>query len=112
MEKGKLSVALSNERTGEPTTIFRANTRAIYARWQGRGLRPQAKIRAVWIAQDVADVAADYQIDEASTVAPSPNSRGIFTISQPEGGWLPGSYRVEFYVDESPDQIVKLTITK
>jgi hypothetical protein len=111
MEKRKLSVGLSKGPVGDFASTFSANTPAIYARWQGRGLRPQAKIRAIWIAENVADVAADYQIDEASAVAPTPNSQGTFTISQPDGGWAPGDYRVEFYVDERLTETVKLTIT-
>jgi hypothetical protein len=111
MEKRKLSVGLSKGPVGDFSSTFSANTPAIYARWQGRGLRPQAKIRAVWIAENVADVAPDDQIDEASAVAPTPNSQGTFTISQPEGGWAPGNYRVEFYVDERLTEMVKLTIT-
>jgi hypothetical protein len=111
IEKRKLSVGLSKGPVGDFASTFSANTPAIYARWQSRGLRPQAKIRAVWIAENVADVAPDYQIDEASAVAPAPNSYGTFTISQPEGGWAPGNYRVEFYVDGRLIEILKLTIT-
>jgi hypothetical protein len=111
MEKRKLSVGLSKGPVGDFASTFSANTPAIYARWQGRGLRPQAKIRAVWIAENVADVAPDDQIDEASAVAPTPNSQGTFTLSQQEGGWAPGNYRVEFYVDERLTEMVKLTIT-
>jgi hypothetical protein len=111
IEKRKLSVGLSKGPVGDFASTFSANTPAIYARWQGRGLRPQAKIRAVWIAENVGDVASDYQIDEASAVAPAASSYGTFTISQPEGGWALGNYRVEFYVDGRLIEMVKLTIT-
>jgi hypothetical protein len=112
IEKEKLSVGLSKAPVGEFATVFSSDTPAIYARWQGRGLRAQAKIRAVWIAENVSDVAPDYQIDEASTVAPTPNSHGTFTISQPDTGWASGTYRVEFYVDAHLAQKLRLTITK
>ena len=110
-EKGKLSVGVSKAPIGDFASTFSASTPAIYARWQGRDLRPQAKIRAVWIAEN-GDNAADNQIDEATTVASTPDSHGTFTIAQPEGGWAMGDYRVEFYVDERLTETVKLTITE
>jgi hypothetical protein len=112
VEKGKLSVGVSKAPIGEFASTFSASAPAIYARWRGRGLRPQAKIRVVWIAENGGDDAADNQVDEATTVAPTPNSHGTFTLSQPEGGWALGDYRVEFYVDERLTETVKLTITK
>ena len=111
-ESGKLSVGLSKEPAGNFITTFASNTAAIYARWQGRGLPRQANIRVVWIAENVADIAADYEIDEASTVATAKDAHGTFTLSQPEGGWMPGDYRVQIYVDEAPAGTVKLKITR
>ena len=66
-EPEKLSVGLSKEPAGNFVTTFASNTPAIYARWQSRGLHADANIRVVWIAENVADVAADYEIDDAST---------------------------------------------
>jgi hypothetical protein len=111
-EPGKLSVGLSREPAGDFITTFAPSTPAIYARWRGRGLRGQANIRVAWVAENVADVATDYEIDEASAVAPAPDSRGTFTLSQPGGGWVPGNYRVEFYVDDALAGTVKLKISK
>jgi hypothetical protein len=109
---GKLSVGLSKEPAGDFITKFASSTPVIYARWQGRGLRPKANVRVAWIAENVADVTADYEIDDASAVAPTPDSRGTFTLSQPEGGWVPGDYRVEFYVDDALAGTVKVKIVK
>jgi hypothetical protein len=111
-ESGKLSVGVSKDPTGDFTTSFSSETPAIYARWTGRGLPPRANIRAVWIAENVADVAADYEADEGSTVAPTPDSHGTFTLSRPKGGWAPGDYRVEFYVDDALAGTVKVKIAK
>jgi hypothetical protein len=111
-ESGNLSVGLSKEPAGDFITTFASNSRAIYARWQGHGLHAPANIRVVWIAENVADVAADYEIDETSTVPTASNARGTFTLSQPEGGWVPGDYRVQFYLDEAPAGTVKVKITK
>jgi hypothetical protein len=111
-QPGKLSAGVSSERTGEFKTKFRAEIPAIYARWRGQGLPDQAKIRAVFIAEKADDVSADYEIDESSTVSPKPNANGIFTLSKPEGGWAPGNYRVEFYLDDALAEAVKFKISK
>jgi hypothetical protein len=111
-EPSKLAVGLSKTPTGAFGTVFPADIPRIYARWQGHGLRKQADIRLVWIAEKVPGVAADYQIDEASTVARGPNSHGIFTLERPKGGWLPGDYRAEFYVDDALGESVKIKIGK
>ena len=64
------------------------------------GLRPDAKLRAEWIAEDVAGVAPpDYKVDEASTIVTEPSSHGIFTLGRPESGWAEGKYRLDVYVD-------------
>jgi hypothetical protein len=108
----KLSAGVSSEPKGEFKADFKSDTPAIYARWRGHGLPEHAKIRAVFIAENVADVSAEYEIDETSTVAPTPNANGIFTLSKPEEGWAPGNYRVEFYVDDTLVETVKLKIVK
>jgi hypothetical protein len=109
----KLSVGLATEPMGQPATTFSSDTAQIYARWHGHDLRGHAKVRAVWIAENVSEVAPpDYKVDEASTIADSPNSFGTFTLSRPDEGWAPGDYRVEFYVDETLAETVKLKIDR
>lgn len=111
--KAKLSAGVSSEPNGEFKTEFKSDTPAIHARWRGRDLPEKAEIRAVFIAENVADVSADYQIDEAKAVAPEPNSSATFTLSKPESsGWTPGNYRVEFFVDDEPAATVKFKISK
>jgi hypothetical protein len=108
----KFSAGVSSEPTGEFKAELKADTPAIYARWRGHGLPDHAKIRAVFIGENVADVSADYEIDESSAVAPTPNANGIFTLSRPEDGWAPGNYRVEFFVDDEPAEKVKFKVSK
>ena len=108
----KLSAGVSSEPTGEFKAELKADTPAIYARWRGQGLPDHAKIRAVFIAENVADVSADYEIDESSTIAPTPNASGAFTLSRPEEGWAPGNYRVEFFLEDEPAERVKFKISK
>ena len=107
-----LTVGLSKTRRGDFTTAFNTTASAIYARWEGHDLRPKAKIRAVFIADNVADLAADYEIDDAEATARSPNSGGMFTLSKPDGDWTPGDYRVDFFIDDQPAGSVKLKISK
>jgi hypothetical protein len=109
----KLSVTLGPQPIGKPTTQVTSGTPKIYARWQGHGLRDQAKIRVVWIAENIAKIAPpDYTIDEATTTATAPDSHGIFTLSRPDDGWAPGDYRVEFYVDDDLTETARLKILK
>src|SRR5437764_602367 len=91
---------VSSEPNGEFKADFKADTPAIYARWRGQGLPDHAKIRAAFIAENVADVSADSELDESSAIAPTANAKGTFTLEKPEEGWAPGSYRVEFLVDD------------
>jgi hypothetical protein len=108
----KLSAGISSEREGEFKTDFKADTPAIFARWRGQGLPDHAKIRAVFIAENVADVSAEYEIDETSAVAPTANAKGVFTLAKPEEGWAAGNYRVEFFVDDASAETVKFKIVK
>lgn len=109
----KISVSLAKDRFGKGTTTFSADTSQIYARWQGHRLRKGAKVRAVWIAENIGDdFPQDYKVDEASTIAESPTAQGAFTLSRPEDGWAAGDYRAEFYVDDVLVETVKLKIMK
>jgi hypothetical protein len=109
----QLSVSLAKDRFGKPTTSFTSNTPEIYARWQGQRLRQGANVKAVWIAENIGeDFPQDYKVDEASAVAASPTSRGAFTLARPEDGWMPGDYRVEFYVDDVLVDAVKIKIVQ
>jgi len=107
----KLSVGVSSEPAGEFETEFSQTAASLYARWEGHDLRENAKVRALWIAEEVGHFAPpDYKIDEAAATANTPGARGSFTLSRPDKGWAPGKYRVEFYLDDTLVQTVKVTI--
>jgi hypothetical protein len=108
----KLSAGVSSEPKGEFKADFKPDTPAIFARWHGQGLPDHAKIRVVFIAENVADVSADSQIDESSATAPAPNANGTFTLAKPEEGWATGNYRVEFFLDDQPAETVKFKVSK
>jgi hypothetical protein len=75
-------------------------------------LPEHAEIRAAFIAESVADVAADYEIDEITGTAPKADSAGIFTLSKPNEGWSPGDYRIEFFVNDEPATTLRFKIVK
>ena len=106
-----LEGGLSAEPVGAYATTFSTQTPKIYARWIGHNLRKDATVRAVWIAENVGDAAPEnYTIDEATANPASANAHGSFTLNRPEDGWAPGSYRVEFYVDDDLIDTVKAQI--
>jgi hypothetical protein len=109
----QLSVSLAKERSGKAIMTFSSSTSEIYARWQGRRLRQGAKVKAVWIAENIGeDFPQDYKVDEASAVTETPSAHGAFTLTRPEDGWAPGDYRVEFYIDDVLVDAVKLKIVE
>ena len=107
-----VGLEVASEDKGELKTEFKSDTPAIYVRWHGQDLRENAEIRAAFIAESVADVAADYEIDETNATPPKPDSGGTFTLSKPEEGWSPGSYRIEFFVNDDPATTVEFKISK
>jgi len=109
----QLSVSLAKERFGKPMTTFSSNTQEIYARWAGQRLRQGARVKAIWIAENIGeDFPQDYNVDEASAVAQTSRAHGAFTLARPEDGWAVGDYRVEFYVDDVLVDAVKLKIVE
>jgi len=110
-ELKKLEASVSTSSNGDPLSVISADALQIVARWRGHGLRKNAKIRAVWIAEDTGVAPADFKVDEATAAAPMSEAVGKFTLSRPSDGWATGKYRVEFYVDHELTDTVDLTIT-
>jgi hypothetical protein len=110
-EKKKLEASISSSSDGDPLNVISDDALQIVARWRGHGLRKNARIRAVWIAQDTGIAPVDFKVDEATAVAPIADAFGKFTLSRPPDGWATGKYRVEFYVDDKLTDTVELTIT-
>jgi hypothetical protein len=107
----KLEASVSTSSNGDPLNVISADALQIVARWRGHGLRRNARIRAVWIAQDTGVAPVDFKVDEATAIAPIGGAFGKFTLSRPPDGWATGKYRVEFYVDDELTETVDLTIT-
>jgi len=109
-ELKKLEASVSTSSDGDPLDVVSADALQIVARWRGHGLRRNAKIRAVWIAQDTGVAPVNFKVDEATAIAPISSAFGKFTLSRPSDGWATGKYRVEFYVDGELTDTVDLTI--
>jgi len=109
-EKKKLEASVSTSSDGDPVNVISDDALQIVARWRGHGLRKNARVRAVWIAQDTGIAPVDFKVDEATAVAPIADAFGKFTLSRPPDGWATGKYRVEFYVDDKLTDTVELTI--
>jgi hypothetical protein len=107
----KLLVEVSGDPAGGLTTEFPSDVPHIYVRWHGRGLPEGAKVRVAWIAEDVGDIVEpNFVVDETETAASAPDSSARFTLGRPPDGWAEGKYRLEFYVDGSLEETVKVTI--
>ncbi len=109
----KLVVEVSTDPDGGSKSEFKSDVPNIYVRWHGHGLPERAKVRVVWIAEDVGDlVEPNFIIDETESVAPAPDSSARFTLARPPDGWAEGKYRVEFYVNDELEETVTVTIVK
>src|SRR2546423_11096582 len=108
----EFSAGASNQPSGELRTEFKSDTPEIFARWHGSALPDKAEVRAVFIAENVADVSADYQIEESTTTAPAANASGSFKLSKPQNGWRPGNYRVEFFINNAAAPNAEFKIVK
>lgn len=107
-----LVASFSDAASGEAKSAFGSMTEKLYAQWRGTHLPDEAKIRCVWIAENVGDVAEpNFTIDEAKTIATKPDAYGSFALSRPEDGWAPGDYRAEFYINDKLAATVRVKIT-
>ena len=109
----RLVVEVSPDASGGTRTEFKSDVQNIYVRWQGRGLPEGARVRVAWVAEDVGDlVEPNFIIDETESVAPTADAKARFTLARPPDGWAEGKYRVEFYVNDELEEMVRVTILK
>jgi hypothetical protein len=108
----KLHVFLAKGEEDEPATTFSADVPNIYLIWKGKGLQSGDEIRAVWIAEDVGDVAPkETKIGERSVTVYKPDEEGAISLSRPGGRvWPIGQYRTEVYIGKILVQALRFTI--
>lgn len=106
-----IKVTMTTGPQDEPTAIFATNTPKLYAIFKTKGVKNGDKLRAVWIADDVGEVApAATKIDEKTLTMEGDTDDGAFTLSKPFKGWPAGKYHVEIYVNEHLVTKVKFAI--
>lgn len=108
----KVEAAIAKDKDTKPAEAFSADIPKLYAFFRTKGTEKGDKLRGVWIAEDVGDVAPDdTKIDEATLTADQDDFYGAFSITKPTKGWPPGKYRVEIYSGDDLATTVKFTIT-
>ncbi len=112
-EKGLLSVEISSDPAAGSQTEFRSDVPKLYVRWKGQGLPKEARVRVVWIAEDVGGlVEPNFVVDESETVAASPDASARFTLARPEDGWAEGKYRLDVYLNDEIAETLRVQIVK
>jgi|GEM_PF-2996191 hypothetical protein len=96
----------------KPTTKFAADAPKIYAIFSGEALKKGDKIKSVWYAEDVGDVAPkNTKIDEATVTATNAKETGNFSLTKKEdNNWAVGKYRVEILVNDKLVESLKYKI--
>ncbi len=97
---------LTNAEGGKAMTAFATTTPKIivFCRIAGKAQTPT---QAVWIAEKVTNVSANFKIDKAEVKLPV-TTKGLlhndmnFSLSKPNKGWPKGQYRVEIFVASGP----------
>lgn len=108
-----LDVVLMSATTNEPTSQFTSDTPKIRAVWKGKRLQAGDQVQAIWLAEDVGKAAPKHStITKFAVTAYKPDDDGAFALERPRGGWPPGKYRLEAYLNATLMQRVDFTIEK
>ena len=92
--------------------MFPEDVPAVHAFFKTNGTKNGDVLRAVWIAEDVGQAAAqETKIDEASVTGDKDNFAGSFSLSKPNKGWPVGEYRVEIYFGKELVKTANFEIT-
>jgi hypothetical protein len=108
-QKG-LDAAMAADKDTKPTDTFPATLPKLYAFWIAHGLANGDKVRGVWIADDVGDVAPKgTKIDEVTMVYAGVNENA-FDLTRPTKGWPIGKYHVDLYINDDLAKTVPFSI--
>jgi hypothetical protein len=108
-----LDLVLVSSSTGEPTRQFSSDTPNIRAIWKGKRLQAGDRVEAVWLAEDVGLAAPKHsKITKFAVTAYKPDDDGAFVLERPKGGWPPGKYRLEAYLNGRLMQRIEFSIEK
>ena len=107
----KVKAVLSTGIDDEPTNSFNPNTPKIHALFKTKGAEEGTKLRALWIAEDVGDVAPENtKIDEKTLTLEGDTDDGDFSLVKDSKFWANGKYRVEIYANGDLATTLKFTV--
>jgi hypothetical protein len=108
-----LDVVLVSATTNEPTNQFTSDTPKLRAVWKGKRLQAGDQVDAIWLAEDVGKAAPKHsRITRFTVTAYKPDDDGAFVLERPRGGWPPGKYRLEAYLNGILMQRLDFSIEK
>jgi hypothetical protein len=93
-----------------PVTEFPAGAEAFYAKAQVAGATDGTKITASLIAVQVEDTEPNKELKRVPLVLTEGQGGATFTLTR-QGGFQAGSYRVDFYLNDSPTPAKSITFT-
>jgi len=96
-----------------PNGVFTPMTPKFIDYFHSTGTAKGDKLRVLWIAEDVGDVAPpDTPLGEMEFTTGEDDYHGAFSLSKPACGWAVGKYRVELYVNDQLATSVKFTVAE
>lgn len=112
--KKGLEANLSKDEKGkEAASTFAAATPKIYVHFTDDSATKGEKLKAVWIAENVAGVSTkNKKVTEGTEVMPGPGATGAFNMVSAGSGFPVGKYRVELYEGSKLAKSLKFTVTK
>ncbi|MBI3926466.1 MAG: hypothetical protein HY319_13075 [Armatimonadetes bacterium] len=63
-------------------------------------LQEGTPVKSIWIAEEADQLDQGELVDTSTLSAPPPDQDGLFIFTPPEGGFHPGRYRVDLYVQD------------
>ena len=68
------------------------------------------KVKAVWVAVDVGEAAAPNTTLDQTEVTVEGSRNIDFTLTPDSGGWPPGQYKVDIYLNDKLDRTLNFTV--
>jgi hypothetical protein len=104
-------VATDSKESISPHEVFTPNTAKIYVVFTVTASKP-ARVKAIWTAEKVQGVPDNSKMTESSTNVQAGTFMSAFSYPKPATGWPPGTYRVDFEIDDKHEKTVKFKVAK
>lgn len=101
----------SKERQTEKT-VFDLETPKIYIIYMLVDAHKGDKVKINWIVEKAEGYKDNTVFDTAESSSQAGAFYGAFGYSKPKGGWPPGAYRADLYVEDKLEKSVKFRIGK